>query len=142
MKPIHLGRESMAPHLPAIDSVKPASGAKTEPKKIVTYPSLHVSGNDKEMKGMHELPEKGVMHVHYHIAGRESREKEGTKEKVHHVEIKIHKIVHAETGKNSPTGEEALDNLAKEVKANKSDEDYDQGKDSPHDNVPVDGNGR
>ncbi len=113
MKSIHLGRKE--PALAAINAVKPPSGAKTE-KQPVHYPSMHIHGDGKQFEDLHKLPESGVMHVKYHVHGRSATKSEDGKSVHHSVELKIHKIMGAESHKAEPSGEEALDTLAKAMK--------------------------
>jgi hypothetical protein len=116
MKSINLGREHSSGPLAPITAPTGADGKKLEAKKIVVYPSLHIHGEEKHVGDLKHLPAKGVMHVHYHIHSHEVRNSADGKGKEHHMELKIHKITHVESGKKEPTGEEALNSLAKTAK--------------------------
>jgi hypothetical protein len=115
MKSINLGHQHPPMPMPALDSVKTASGEPTKVKPVITYPSLHIEGEDKALRDLHKMPEKGVMHVHYSVHARGIRKTETGGEK-HHVELKIHKISHVAPMAKEKSGEEALDSLARDVK--------------------------
>jgi len=117
MKTIHLGHKESV--LSPIAAVKSPEGEKTQ-KQTVHYPSFHIHGDGKDYEDLHKLPESGTMHVKYHVHSRSRGKSEDGKTEHHSVELKVHKILGAEADKADPSGEEALDSLAKDVKNSKA----------------------
>lgn len=143
MKPINLGRKDPTVGSP-ISTVHPADGSKKR-EPAVEYPDMHIRGEDKDLADLSKLPKSGVMHVEYHVHSHEVRNKtdKPTGPKEHHMVLKIRKITHAEGGKNSKTGSEALDDLAAQAKKQKGgDSEYDCEDGGPEGNDDVTGNKR